>query len=114
MRFDQSGLAACTPTWARPLATSTDTVSRQGEQNLAELHQPPRNGPHRLLVAMADKFNPNFPTVCEQDRFTASRDICIEPRGDGEVWSCMDLAATSNEECIRNPNTQSLRNIASL
>ena len=37
MRFDQSDLAACTPTWARPLATSTDIVSRHVEQNLAEL-----------------------------------------------------------------------------
>ena len=29
MRFGQSDLASCTPTWARPLATSTDIVSRQ-------------------------------------------------------------------------------------
>ena len=37
MRFDQSDFDSCTPTWARPLATSTDIVSRQVEQNLAEL-----------------------------------------------------------------------------
>ena len=40
MRFDQSDLAACTPTWARPLATSTDIVSRHAEQNLCPMHQP--------------------------------------------------------------------------
>ena len=36
MRLDQSVLAECTPTWARPRATSTENVSRHADTNFAE------------------------------------------------------------------------------
>ena len=44
IRLDQSDLAECTPTWARPRAISTEIVSRHVDSNFAEdFIDPPKN-----------------------------------------------------------------------